>query len=176
MDKNFAATKVNLVKDIMSEICGSYKAYLNDLCKQMIKANAQRVHHPNAFLGFIYKYNQYMEQPRNFVSADLPQLDTSLIEEFENVLALQQSFEKDWRQVNQSLGTLLARGESMQDCYDLLPQEVHDILGGNLTTYFGGLTRTRPEAYAIQEIPFQLEAFRKLKLLIYQYIGNQLII
>lgn len=176
MDRNFTSTKVNLVKDIMAEICGHYQAYLNELRIQMIKSNAQRVEHPNAFLGFTYKFNQYTAEPRTAISACLPQLDTSLIEDFENVLALTQSFEKDWRQVNQSLGTLLARGESMQDCYDLLPQEVHDILGGNLTTYFGGLTRTRPEAYAIQEIPFQLEAFHKLKQLIYQYIGNQLII
>ena len=160
----------------MSEICGHYQTYLNNLRKDMVKANAKLVEHPNAFLGFYYKHRLYTATDDRMNTGQFPQLDTSLIEDFENVLALTQSFEKDWRQVNQSLGTLLARGESMQDCYDLLPQEVHDILGGNLTTYFGGLTRTRPEAYAIQEIPFQLEAFHKLKLLIYQYIGNQLII
>ncbi len=172
--KSFASVKLELVGLIMDEIFGPYKTYLNDLRKQTIKANAKLASHPNAYLGFNYHHRQFTETG-GILNGTLPDLDASLHEEFQNVVELVCTFEREWRQVNQGLATLFARGESMQDMYDLLPQEVIDVLGNSIEP-FRHLTRTRPEAYAILNIPFQYDNYQKVKQLLYQYIGNHLII
>lgn len=172
--KSFAAVKLELVTAIMAEIFGPYQNYLNDLRLQTIKANAKLASHPNAYLGFTYHHRQYTETGSS-LHGTLPNLDASLHAEFQNVVDLIGTFEQEWRQVNQGLSTLFARGESMQDMYDLLPQEVIDVLGDSIPP-FRQLFRTRPEAYAILNIPFQYDNYQKVKQLLHQYIGNHLII
>lgn len=172
--KSFAAVKLELVNAIMAEIFGPYQEYLNGLRQQTIKDNAKLSSHPNAYLGFNHHHRQYTATG-GILNGTLPDLDARLHESFDNVIALIQEYERDWRQVNQGVSTLFARGEDMQDMYDLLPQEVIDVLGDSIAP-FRHLSRTRPEAYAIQSIPFQLDNYQKVKQLIFQYIGNHLII
>jgi len=168
--------KLELVSAIMSEIFGPYSDYLNKLRTDTIQANARVSTHPNAFLGFTYRHKQYTATG-SMLNGVLPNLDASLESEFDNVIQMLETYTTEWRQVNQGLSTLFARGETAQDFLDLLPDEVMDALSYDLKkVHFYGLTRTRPEAYAIQGIPFQLDNFTKIKQLLYQYIGMHLIV
>lgn len=172
--KQFTAIKFELVGAIMEEIVGPYQKYLNDLRKQTISENGKLVSHPNAYLGFTFRHHQYTESG-GIIRGILPELDASLHDYFENVMHLTQTFTAEYRQVNQGLSTLFARGDCMQDMYDLLPQEVIDVLGDSIAA-FKGMSRTRPEAYAVLNIPFQYENFLNVKQLLHQYIGNHLIV
>lgn len=171
----FTTIKLEVVEAILSEIFMHYQKYLNDFRGRLIKENLEYSDHPGAMFGFTVAYNQYTTDgaPR---SIQLPTLAEELMPSFLNYKEDMARFVKDWRRVNQGLGTLFARGENMQDLYDLLPDEVHSVFGENLKNYFGRLTRTRPEAYAVKDNPVQYEAFLHQKELIFQYIGNQLIV
>lgn len=171
----FATVKLEVVQAILTELFSHYQAYLNRQRTDLIRENLEFSNHPGAMFGFTVAYNQYTTDgsPRSVV---LPTLAEELMPKFLSYKEDIGRFEKDWRRVNQGFGTLFSRGESMQDLYDLLPDEVHTCLGANLTNYFGRLTRTRPEAYAVKDNPVQYEAFLHQKELIFQYIGNQLIV
>lgn len=172
----FTSVKLNVVSAILSEIFKPYQGYLETFLDKIVKDNAEISNHPNSMMGFTFGYKPYYKSGINNLSSKLPKLEAVLEPIFADYSNALDSYAKDFRRVNQGLGTLFARGESMQDFYDLLPDEVHSILGQSLSTYFGGLTRTRPEAYAIKDNPVQYEAFLHQKELIFQYIGNHLIV
>lgn len=172
----FTTIKLDVVSAILAEIFKPYQEYLENFLDQIIRENAELISHPNAMWGFTHQHKPYRLSQGLNMSTRLPELSAVLEESLGNYNKALTAYAKDFRRVNQGLGTLFARGETMQDLYDLLPDEVHSILGTNLTTYFGGLTRTRPEAYAILDNPIQHEAFLHQKELIFQYIGNHLIV
>lgn len=173
---SFTSIKQDVFLSILAEIFRPYQDYLEKFLDNIIKENAEVVSHSNAMWGFNYKHKLYRISQGKQMTTQLPKLASVLEEKVDSYLESVRLYAKDYRKVSQGLSVLFSRGETMQDLYDLLPEEVHSILGANLVNHFGNLTRTRPEAYAVKDNPVQYEAFLLQKELIFQYIGNHLIV
>lgn len=172
----FTSTKLDVTSAILTEIFKPYQDYLEKFLDEIVTDNAELSSQELSMFGFTYGFKPYYKSKCSTMATKLPLLHDSLVEKLHDYTMALHQYAKDYRRVNQGLGTLFARGDNMQDLYDLLPDEIHSILGSNLTTYFGNLTRTREEAYAIKDNPVQYEAFLHQKELIFQYIGNHLIV